>query len=479
MGETAEQVTKQREGGRAPAPAGAAPARAGEPQWTVVVDAGAPPDAPGDRSVSMRRVVVAVVAAALVVLALIAVVSSILARRIAEKQSVHDAAVMTDLVAVSAVQPRLTDAVLDDPAAAARAFREIAQDVVVDPIVRMKMWRADGRVLWSDDARLIGRRFTLDEDARKALLEGRVVAGVSDVSRPENVAERPAGKLLEVYRPVWTPSGRPLLFEAYFRYDVVSERSTQLWHGFSGILVSSLLAMLILLAPIVWGLVTRTRRAQSQREALLQRAADVSLIERRRIAGALHDGLVQELAAAAFAVAAQAERADRAGDAPAARALRDTAASVRSGIGGLRALLVDLYPPNLRSAGLAAALRDVSAGLAARGVDMTVEIDPTAVDRLDEEQQEAVFRVGQEALRNAKRHARAAAVRLAITLDEDVVRLEVADDGLGFDDDSATSRPDSFGRRLMADQAARVGASLAVRTAPGAGTAIRMEVPVG
>jgi signal transduction histidine kinase len=384
---------------------------------------------------------------------------------------------MTDLLATSAVQPRLTDAVLTDPKAAARAFGQIADAVVVDPVTRIKIWRPDGEVLWSDDPSLIGRRFALDEDARTALVDAKVVAAVSDLDRPENVDERQAEKLLEVYRPVWTPSGEPLLFEAYYRYDAVSARSTQLWHGFVGILVSSLLATLLLLTPIVWSLVKRARRAQAQREALLQRAADVSLIERRRIAGALHDGLVQELAAASYVVAAQAEHAERRGDPQAAEALRETATSVRSGIGGLRALLVDLYPPNLRAAGLVSAFRDVCSALVARGLHVETDLADGAVDRLDAEQQEAVFRVGQEALRNADRHARASRVRLALTGDDHIVRLEIEDDGVGMDLGSQ-GRADSFGRRLMADQAERVGATLAVRTGPGAGTTVRMDVPV-
>jgi len=451
---------------------------ADELQWTTVVEPGVPSGAPGDAPVSMRRVIVSVAVAALVVLGIVAFVGSVIAKRIAERQGVHDAAVITDLLATSAVQPRLTDAVLTDRAAAARAFQQIAAAVVVDPVTRIKIWRPDGRVLWSDDASLIGRRFTLDKDARTALVDGKVVAAVSDLDQPENVDERDAGKLLEVYRPIWTPSGEPLLFEAYFRYDAVSARSTQLWHGFVGILVSSLLATLLLMTPIVWGLVRRTRRAQAQREALLQRAADVSLIERRRIAGALHDGLVQELAAASYVVSAQAEHAERRSDPQAAQALRDTASSVRSGIGGLRALLVDLYPPNLRSAGLVRAFRDVCAALVARGLHVDADLDDAAVDRLDEEQQEAVFRVGQEALRNAERHARASRIRLTLRGNDDVVRLEVEDDGVGMDERAPVGREDSFGRRLMADQAERVGAVLAVRTAPGDGTTVRMDVPV-
>jgi signal transduction histidine kinase len=186
---------------------------------------------------------------------------------------------------------------------------------------------------------------------------------------------------------------------------------------------------------------------------------------------------VQELAAASYVVAAQAEHAERRGDPQAAGALRETASSVRSGIGGLRALLVDLYPPNLRSAGLVSAFRDVCSALVARGLHVESELADGAVDRLSAEQQEAVFRVGQEALRNAERHARASRVRLALYRIDDVVRLEVEDDGVGMDDQAST-RADSFGRRLMADQAERVGALLAVRSAPGAGTAVRMDVPV-
>ncbi len=439
---------------------------------------GAQSRAPGDTPVSMRRVVIAVAVAALVVLGVVAFAGSIVARRIAEKQGVHDAAVTTDLLVTSAVQPRLTDAVLTDPKAAARAFQQIADAVVVDPVTRIKIWRPNGTVLWSDDASLIGRRFTLDDDARQALVDGKVVAAVSDLDQPENVDERTAGKLLEVYRPVWTPSGEPLLFEAYLSYDAVSARSSQLWRSFVGILLSSLLATLLLLTPLVWSLVNRTRRAQAQREALLQRAADVSLTERRRIAGALHDGLVQDLAAASYVIAAQGEHAERRGDAKAADALRETAGSVRSGIGGLRALLVDLYPPNLRSAGLASAFGDVTSALAARGLRIQTQLDDAAIAQLDVDRQEAVFRVGQEALRNAERHARASEVRLSLTRHDDSVRLEVADDGVGLDPLDHSAREDSFGRRLMADQAERVGATLAVRTAPGAGMTVRMDVPL-
>ena len=84
---------------------------------------------------------------------------------------------------------------------------------------------------------------------------------------------------------------------------------SQLWRGFAGITLSSIAAIVVLLVPLVWTLVARARRAHQQREAMLQRAMDASLDERRRIAATLHDGVVQELAAASFAVAGSAQDA--------------------------------------------------------------------------------------------------------------------------------------------------------------------------
>ncbi len=122
--------------------------------------------------------------------------------------------------------------------------------------------------------------------------------------------------------------------------------------------------------PLVWTLVARARRAHRQREAMLQRAMDASLDERRRIAATLHDGVVQELAAASFAVAGSAQDAAARGDHDLAERLRVAGDAVRSSIGGMRSLLVDIYPPSLKAAGLVPALRDLAA--TAR---MPVELD--------------------------------------------------------------------------------------------------------
>src|SRR4051794_26617392 len=156
-----------------------------------------------------------------VVLAVVAVGAGVVARHTAERQGVHDAAAVADVLATSAVQPQLTDAMVTDSVAAARVFAPLAAGLVSGSVVRVKLWTPAGRILWSDETRLVGKTFSLDDEAQEALTVPQTVAAVSDLSRPENVFELGHGRLLEVYRPVWAPSGEPLLMEAYLRYDDV------------------------------------------------------------------------------------------------------------------------------------------------------------------------------------------------------------------------------------------------------------------
>jgi two-component system NarL family sensor kinase len=347
--------------------------------------------------------------------------------------------------------------------------------------VRVKLWSPQGRIVYSDEPRLIGKTFALGAEERGALITPTTQDEVTQLQRPENQYERGRGKLLEVYRPVWTPSGQPLLFETYTRYQAVAARTTQLWRGFAGIMVSSLLLLVILLLPVLWALLDRLRRGQRQRESLLQHAVDASTEERQRIAGTLHDGVVQELAATSFAVTAAADQADALGQPQLAERIRVAAGTVRTSIGGLRSLLVDIYPPSLRAAGLVAALADLAAAARSRDVDVRLDLPDTATALgLDARGERLIFRVAQECLRNVARHAAASSVDVRLRTEGTAVVLEVADDGTGFDLDAArdAAREGHLGLRLLPDLATQSRAVLRVATAPGAGTRWRLEVPV-
>lgn len=425
------------------------------------------------------RLVAFVAVGAVLVLVVAAVVGVLAARRLAERQAVNDAANTADLLAEAVVQPTLTDATPSgDPATVAALDAALKEYVSASALVRVKVWTRDGRIVYSDEPRLIGQHFALDKEESEVFTRPRTVAEVSDLDKPENRYERGRGRLLEAYRPVWTPSGTPLLFETYSPYTEVDRRAGQLWRGFAGLTISSLLLFAALLIPLVWQLLTRLRTAQAQRERLLERAVEASEDERRRIAGTLHDGVVQELAATSFTVAGAAARAEASGDAALAADLTTAAGTLRDTIGGLRTLLVDIYPPTLERAGILEVLRDLAGTLRAR--DIAVDLALPDVDPgLGPEGDRLLFRIAHECLENVRRHASATHVSLRLEQTADTVVLEIADDGVGFDAEAALARPPEghFGLRVLADVASQAGAVLAVSSALGAGCRWRLTVP--
>lgn len=475
-----------------PAPAarrGSPAAPAGEPTPAWLTVGGPRSTAPVGAPVSSRRIVVQLVVGIVLILVAITVGGSLAARRLAEREAVNDAANTADVLAETLVQPALTDRLLDGDAAARATFDELVRSRVLgETVVRVKIWSPAGTVLYADQADLVGRRFPLDPEEKEVLASPRTVAEISDLSRPENALDRAVGdKLVEVYRPVWTPTGQEALFEIYTPYDQVSSRTGQLWRGFAGVTLTSLLLFLVLLAPLVWHLLSRARTAQRQREELLERTIDAQDSERRRIAASLHDGPVQDLAATSFVIAGATVHAEAEGRGDLVEELRTAAGSVRTSIRALRSLLVDIYPPSLARAGLAVALTDLAQTVRAPGLEIRVDPVDDAALGLDEAGERLVYRVAQEVLRNAATHAAPCTVRVSVTREPavgsdrepDLVVLDVSDDGPGFDAPRVLDRPAAghFGLRVLGELAAQEGATLEVATAPDEGTRWRLRLP--
>jgi signal transduction histidine kinase len=139
----------------------------------------------------------------------------------------------------------------------------------------------------------------------------------------------------------------------------------------------------------------------------------------------------------------------------------------------LRSLLVEIHPRDLRTTGLAAALDDQVAPAAGAWVDATASAD--GLDDLSDEDVALVWRVAQEAVRNSLRHARAKHLSVEVRSEGPVTVLEVVDDGCGFDPTEARDRT-HFGLRGLESLIAEAGATLRVTSAPGQGTAVRLEV---
>src|SRR3954453_13548515 len=305
---------------------------------------------------SRRSPVVQFAISGLLAMLLVGLIAVAVSRHVGTQQAIDDAKDVTRLAGQGIVMPDITDGVLaGDPAAMQRLDRTVRAHVLRDNIVRVKLWTPDGRVIYSDEPRLIGARYPLGEEESDALAGGRVEAEVSDLSRPENRYERSAGKLLEVYLPLRGPNGRPLLFEAYQRFRWVAASGRRPWLAFAPALFGGLLLLWLINLPLARSLAGRLQEGQREREQLLRRALDASQTERRAIAADLHDGVVQDLVGVSFSLAAQAERVNGR-DAEAKAALQTGAAQTRDTVRALRTLLVEIYPPSLHRAGLAAAL---------------------------------------------------------------------------------------------------------------------------
>ena len=432
-----------------------------------------PPAAP-----SMPRALAQFTAAGLLAMLVLAAVGTTILRRDGATEALREARVLTS-VQEEAVRPHITDAlVAGDRAALADLDHAVRLMVLSGEVERVKVWAPDGRVLYADDARLIGQRFTLGPDETQTLTSGVATSDVSDLSAPENRLEPSGHRLLEVYVRTQTPSGAPLLFETYLRYDSVIARGNRIWTDFAPALLATLLALQLLQLPLAWRLTRRLQDGQRERDILHERVLQASDAERRRIAGDLHDGVVQTLAGVSFSLAAAAVqvRTSTAGSEGAAERTISTAAELtRRSIGELRSLLVEIYPPNLRDIGLSGALADLMTSLPDKGVSPTLTVAPDL--ELAPEVEELLYRATQEAVRNVLTHAHAEHLDIVVHAERGHAVLDVRDDGLGFVAHPQSARTSHFGLRLLDEMATRLDGWLEIDSVPGMGTTLHLEVP--
>jgi signal transduction histidine kinase len=208
---------------------------------------------------------------------------------------------------------------------------------------------------------------------------------------------------------------------------------------------------------------------------LHERSRELSIVEERnRLARELHDSLVQKLFGVVLAAQSAATLLER--NAGEARMQVDRVGDLaQDAIAELRSLVFQLRPAAIETEGLAAALRkhvEVLRRVHGTGVELELEGKPRVRPGVDEE----IFRIAQEALHNALRHARAE--RLVVRLQEngDGLRLAVTDDGVGFDPGAPELRARSLGLTSMEERARELGGRLEIDSAPDAGTTIALEV---
>jgi signal transduction histidine kinase len=216
--------------------------------------------------------------------------------------------------------------------------------------------------------------------------------------------------------------------------------------------------------------------AQSVAEVRLRQSLAASEQERRRWARELHDETLQSLGALQVILSSALARGSP--DSLEA-AVRDAISQISSEIGNLRNLITELRPASLDDLGLAAAIE----GLAERtstveGIAVETRLD-LAVDgephRLAPQLETTIYRLVQEALTNVAKHAVAEHVQVEVRMLGGAVEVEVRDDGVGFDPQSAT---DGFGLIGMRERTELAGGSLEIGSTAGEGTTVRATLPV-
>jgi PAS domain S-box-containing protein len=192
--------------------------------------------------------------------------------------------------------------------------------------------------------------------------------------------------------------------------------------------------------------------------------------ERRRIAGEIHDDAVQAMSA----VALRAEQLAGSLDEVAAGQLHRLLDVVRDATGRLRQMLIQLQPPELDTA--------IGPAIEAYVISSALPFDHVLDDQLSQEPSRetrvVLYRIAQEALRNAAKHAHATTVRTELVDTGAVVRLTVADDGQGAEEETLRgSQPGHLGVDTMRYRAELAGGRCTINSVPGAGTTVAVELP--
>ncbi|MFF9483173.1 GAF domain-containing sensor histidine kinase [Streptomyces sp. NPDC014733] len=211
---------------------------------------------------------------------------------------------------------------------------------------------------------------------------------------------------------------------------------------------------------------------------LYERSRELTIAgERARLAHELHDAVAQKLFSLRLTAQAATALVDRDPD-RAKCELHQVAALAAEAADELRAAVVELRPAALDEDGLVATLRS-QAQVLDRAHSARVTFGAQGVRALPSSQEEALLRVAQEALHNALRHSGAGRVDVTLARHGQGALLRVADDGCGFDPGAVRTAGRHLGLVSMRDRANGVGGVLTVKSEPGQGTAVEMEVPGG
>jgi two-component system NarL family sensor kinase len=430
------------------------------------------PDRPaGDTA---RRAVIALVLTAALAFAVVGMAAYVAAQRIARTDALAEAVRTAHAVADDVFAPRLQAVLAGDRDALGALDAEVGRRAAEDTMVRATVWRRDGTVLWSDDNQLIGQRLPLAPRVAAVFDAGAAYADVSSLTDPDDRDERGAFRhLVEAFVPV-SVAGTTVALEMYVPDDRVRQAERGLRDRVVPFTLLALLVLALVQLPVAIWLVRRTTAAQQDRARMLGTVLLSSERERRLLARHLHDGVVQELAGAAFLLESRRPARDEPAEpGQAGHAIGVVSRTLHRAVGDLREMLVELHPQPLTGDNLA----ELIAASATRACPQQVVTVTARIDRpVPPDVAAFLHRCAREGAINVAKHAAATRVEIALASDAGGIRLRIADDGVGIADPDVGPTKGHIGLALVREAAADLGGALALRGDAG-GTVVTITLP--
>jgi signal transduction histidine kinase len=214
----------------------------------------------------------------------------------------------------------------------------------------------------------------------------------------------------------------------------------------------------------------------AQRQRLLSRLVNAEEEERKRIAGGIHDGPMQQLEAASLRLHIVRKGLSEFGREGARDSVDAVLAALSLAATEMRSLIFELRPLVLDQEGLASALTQFAGNL---DPELTFEIDNRLKHEPPTDTRVILYRIAQEALVNVRKHAQAARVDILLEEREGGFRLRIKDDGVGFGSPDVLRSPGHLGLSSMRERAEMAGGTCEVRSLPAAGTTVVIWLPAG
>jgi signal transduction histidine kinase len=420
-----------------------------------------------------RRAIRQFVVSSLIALVVVGLATLAVASKLATREALHDAEVRGESFAEGVAAPLVNKQFRKGRTPATTRFDLIMHNrLAAGSITHIKIWSLEGELIWSDEPASSDAGAGLPEEVLKHEDSKFSVARTAPDAETVETDDQ-----LEVYVGILDEDGRPVIVETYWSAASIDSQYDLLLWRLAPLSLGALILLLVAVLPLGVSLARRLAVSNRERSRMLKLAVRASELERRRMAQALHDGVIQDLAGLAYILPTVTPAADDDAADPELRpTLMEATALLKADVAELRGMLGDLYPPSLDSDGLEAALADLATAAGRRGIQVTLDNDD--LEHVDMARASLVYRVVREGLLNVIHHSGADRAEVSVRrVPPSAILVAVTDDGRKGPARIPDADSGHLGLRILLDAVTDLGGELTIGPADGGGTELQAWLP--